>query len=232
MSQPIRNWPISERPRERLLSLKATSLSIAELLAILIGEGDKGSSALDLARRVLFKDGKDSKSSLHNLSVNSLLQVQGIGPAKAARILAGLELGKRWLQEDSRLPKRIMGSSSVVEFIKPRLAGLTHEVFYLIGVDVKNRPILTEEISRGTSDGVAFLPRDAFCEAIRTKVSGMIFVHNHPSGDPTPSTEDRYLTVRLAKCASLLGLRFLDHVIVAENEFYSFADQEPKLFVT
>ena len=215
----IRQWPESERPRERLLEKGAGSLSTSELLAILIGNGQRGSSAVDLAKNVLAHS-----RNLHDLTSITLRSIPGMGPAKAAKILAALELGKRALQKNDKANGRLRSSEDVFEWIHPRMLGLTSEVFLVICVDAKNRPLETIEIARGSNDGVLFTPKEVFREAIRADASGVICVHNHPSGDPTPSQLDIDLTTRLKKLAQLVGIRFLDHVIVAENQYYSFVD--------
>jgi DNA repair protein RadC len=218
-TQGILSWPVSERPRERLLTEGAGSLSVAELLAILIGHGTRGLSALDLARQIF-------NSSRTGFSGPELLRVKGLGGAKAARILAGIELGRRLIQDSSKEIRRLSNAAAVAEFIRPKALGLSVETFWVISVDVKNRPIGVHEIARGSGEGVTFEAREAFSEPLRAGASGIVVVHNHPSGDPTPSREDERLTIRLKEGAQLLGLRFLDHVIVTDRGRHSFAEQE------
>ncbi len=149
----------------------------------------------------------------------------GLGDAARARILASLELGRRFLA--LRMPeiRAIRTSRDVAELIAPRFAGLRKESFLSISVDVKNRPIAIDEIARGSADAVTFSPKEVFQAALAHRAHGFICVHNHPSGDPNPSLEDRALTERLEEGARLLGLRFLDHVILGDpGRFYSFAD--------
>ncbi len=216
-SGTVRNWPKSERPRERLLEKGAEALSTSELLAILIGHGERGVTALDLARQI--------SGELTQLTPASLIRIRGLGPAKAARILAALELGRRALREDRNDSIRLVGSTAVAELIRPRIAGVTREIFFAISVDVKNRPLAIQEVARGGVEGVNMNPREIFSEIIRSGASGLLCVHNHPSGDPTPSQEDRFLTKRLKEGSQLLGIRFLDHVIVTTSRHFSFADE-------
>ncbi|MFH1262365.1 MAG: DNA repair protein RadC [Pseudomonadota bacterium] len=216
----ILSWPISERPRERLLTEGANALSAAELLAILIGHGTRGVSALDLAREILSDSGT-------RFSGPELVRRKGLGGAKAARILAGIELGKRLILANPKETRRLSNAAAVADFIRPRFLGLSVETFWVISVDVKNRPIGVHEIARGSGEGVTFEAREAFSEPLRAGANGIVVVHNHPSGDATPSREDEKLTVRLKEGAGLLGLRFLDHVIVTDRVHFSFTDSIP-----
>lgn len=221
---PIREWPESERPRERILELGGQALSSAELLAILIGSGDRGLSAVDVARRLL-QGGEKGDLTANQLSIGSLLRTKGVGPAKAARILAALELGRRFSAAERSSVHRLAQSSDVAKLMNSRVTGLSYELFFVISVDVKNRPITIQQVSRGSAEGVAIQPKEVFAEAVRAGASGIICVHNHPSGDATPSPEDRALTVRLKEGALILGLRFLDHVILANGNSYSFTEK-------
>lgn len=216
----ILSWPIAERPRERLLERGANALSTRELLAILIGTGVGKFSAVDLAERVV-----GLGENVAERSVGELVRVQGLGFAKAARIVAAYELGRRG-QEIPKIDKpRLTSPDEVVRFLRPRFGGLTEEIFLVVSVDVKNRPIAVHEIARGSGESVSFKPREVFEEAIKIGASGIVVAHNHPSGDPTPSGDDERLTVRLKEGAELLGLRFLDHVIIAEERYFAFATQ-------
>jgi DNA repair protein RadC len=211
----ILSWPIPERPRERLLEQGARALSSIELLAILIGTGTRARSVMDLAEKAV--------TILSDLSTGGLLGIEGLGPTKTARILAGIELGRRSLSEAPPDGIRLTAADAVVNFLRPRFLGLTEEIFLAISVDVKNRPLAIHEIARGTGEGVAFQPREIFKEVMKAGGSGIIVAHNHPSGDPLPSVEDERLTARLREGAEILGLRFLDHVIVGGEAHFSFA---------
>ena len=210
-------WPKSERPRERLFALGVEALSDIELLAILISHGKSGKTAFDVAKEVLEK--------CSDFTVHCLEQISGIGKVKATRIAAGIELGKRLVIREKPIPDRIQDSKSVYELMRHRLFGQKIELFFVIAVDVKNRPILIKEIARGTSEGVSFLPRDVMSEAVRINASGIICVHNHPSGDAEPSKEDHMLTKRLRDAALIIGIRFLDHVVIGHAEYYSFVEE-------
>lgn len=216
-SSRIQDWPITERPRERLLEQGAVSLSLAELVAVILGTGSSSLSVIELSQRII-------RLPLTTLTPSVLEGFTGMGPTKSARLLASIELGRRVFAQNGETPQKLSSSSSVVEFISPKLLGLSKEVFLAIAVDTKNRPVAVTEVARGGSDSVTLLPRDVFAEALRSGATGVICVHNHPSGDPHPSPEDRDLTRRLVEGARLLGIRFLDHVIYTSGAHFSFAD--------
>ncbi|MFH1017300.1 MAG: DNA repair protein RadC [Pseudomonadota bacterium] len=207
-------WPKSERPRERILALGPESLSLSELFAVILGHGHRGRPLFTLSQALACRWGP-------GFDVRGL---PGIGDTARARILASLELGRRFMAARGSEIRAIRTSRHVVDLVSPRLAGLPRESFLTIPVDVKNRPLAVEEIARGTSDAVTFSPKDVFAAALAHQAHGFICAHNHPSGDPTPSSEDRILTNRLEEGAKLIGLRFLDHVILAGEGYFSFAD--------
>jgi DNA repair protein RadC len=220
---PIREWSAEERPRERLLAGQA--VSPAELLAIILRTGNARESAVELARRLLVRF-----ESLHRLAAASpgeISEVNGIGPAKAAMIRAALELGRRasLAGEDPRdgLPQA-SSSQAVFDCYRARFATESQEVFLLLTLNNKNRITREVEVSRGTLNASIVHPRDVFKAALREAAGAVIFVHNHPSGDPAPSAEDRALTRRLAEAGKLLGITVLDHVIIGSKRCYSFRD--------
>jgi DNA repair protein RadC len=220
----IREWQAGERPRERLLA--GNRLNDSELVAIILRTGSQRGSAVDLARNLLARFG-----SLQRLAVASpteIAAVKDIGPAKAAQILAAIELGRRVADADADERMRLQqvgGSSDVFHAYRARFKGVTQEQFLVLALNNKNRVVRDFQVSLGTLNSSIVHPRDVFRGAIAESAAAVIFLHNHPSGDPTPSAEDRALTRRLAEAGKLIGIQVLDHVIVGAQRHYSFADE-------
>ncbi|MBN1516665.1 DNA repair protein RadC [Candidatus Sumerlaeota bacterium] len=213
----------SERPRERLMNQGAQALSDAEVLAILLRSGTRKLSVLELAQHVLDRFG--SLARIEQAPIEEISQVPGIGPAKAAELKAAFEAGKRILREQAATPEMDQ-SFKIFAYCRSRLALEEQEQFCILLLNTKNRLIREIVATRGTLENSLVHPREAFKEAIRSAASAIVFVHNHPSGDPSPSREDIQLTERLVQSGKLLGIRVLDHIIVAGNNYYSFADRE------
>ena len=218
----LKDLPEDERPRERLVAKGAQSLSDAELIAILLRSGSSGESAVELARRLLTKFGDFRQ--LGSLSVRELRKVNGIGPAKAAEIKAAMEIAKRYAGLEAKVGEQFSNSSTVYRYFRAKLGDEKTEQFWLVMLDSKNRVINERMISQGSLTSSLVHPREVFKEAIRESAAAVIFVHNHPSGDPSPSGDDAGLTSRLAETGELVGIRVLDHVIIGEKTFYSFAE--------
>ncbi|MFQ5912635.1 MAG: DNA repair protein RadC [Nitrospinota bacterium] len=221
----IRQWPETERPRERLLARGAGELGEAELLAIILrtggGAGEGGGSALDLARSLLYRFG--GLRGIENAGLNELCTVRGMGPAKVAQLKAALELGRRFLAE--RAKEYVFSSSEdAAAYFAPRLRVRQKELFQVALLNTKNQLLKVETVSQGSLNESVVHPREAFAPALKESAASVIFVHNHPSGDPAPSEADRRLTRRLRETGELLGIRVLDHLIVGESAHYSFAD--------
>lgn len=216
---PIDRWPKAERPRERLLRHGALALSDAELLAVVLGTGHPsgGDTALGLGRRLL---GDRGLPQLVTGGVEALLAVPGMGEAKAARVMAALELGRRAWRV---LPERPVLSrpAEVVAAVADELAGADRERLLVLSADSKNRLLGYDVASVGTLDGAPVHPREVFKAAIRRSAASIALVHNHPSGDPTPSPQDRAITRRISRAGSLLGIPLLDHVIVGDTRYVS-----------
>lgn len=219
----IKDWPEDERPRERLIHQGAENLSDAQLLAILLRMGHKHQNAVALAMKLIAHFG--DVQSLSRASVVELCKVRGIGPAKAAHLRAAFELGRRTISFPLHAGIKIRGSQDVFRHYHPHLRGLKRELFKVILLDGKNRIIRDATISEGSLTMSIVHPREAFNPAIRDSAGAVIFIHNHPSGDPTPSREDHQLTKRLVACGDLLGIKVLDHLVVGDGRYYSFADQ-------
>lgn len=225
VSKRIRDWPLSERPMERLQSLGAGHLSHSELLAILVGSGDgaSGRSAVDVARELMALGG--SVSGVERLSFEDLCAVAGVGPVKASRLQAAFELARRLGEhQDGRL-QRFHSSAAVARYLTPLLQRQQREHFVVLLLDSQNRLLRHETISVGTTNSVMLHPRDLFHAAVRYMATSVIVAHNHPGGDPQPSPEDERLTLRLQEVGEMLGLPVIDHLIIGEAGcYYSFAD--------
>ena len=219
----IHKWPQTERPRERLLCEGAESLSDSQLLAILLRVGRQEASAVKVGMEVLESDG--GVSGLLHCSAEELCTVPGVGPAKAAQIIAAVELGKRAVSAPLTTGMRIGSSADLFKHYHARLRDLRHEIFAVVLLDAKHQVIRDVTVSEGSLTLSIVHPREVFIPAMRASAAAVIFLHNHPSGDPTPSQEDRVLTSRLVSAGTLLGIQVLDHVIVGDGRYVSFADQ-------
>jgi DNA repair protein RadC len=225
-SPRIKDWPADERPRERMLQYGEHALSDTQLLAIVLRTGDSssGATAVDLARRLLTTfDG--SLEAISAATVAELQQAPGIGPAKACEIKAAFEIGRRLLARQEGQLVQFRSSQHVANYYMPLLSGKKREQFQVILLDRKNRVMRDVMISQGSLTASVVHPREVFNPAIRDSAAAVIFVHNHPSGDPHPSEEDRVLTDRLVKAGQLLGIQVLDHIIVGHDTYMSFADE-------
>ena len=214
--------PLADRPRERLWRLGASALTSAELLGILIGTGCGGRSTLDIANGLL----EVSNASLRSLARRpraELLQAEGVGPTKAARLLAAFELGARAATEERPPVQRIREPEDVVRLLAGHLRDLQVEEFHLLALDSQSQVLREVLITRGLLNSSLVHPREVFRPAIAEAAAGIIVVHNHPSGDPTPSAEDRAVTRQLAEAGRLLDLPLYDHVIIAGDRFVSLA---------
>ncbi len=209
-------------PRERLSRLGAEALSDDELVAILLGTGSRGESVLTLASRVLRRS--RGLTGLECFGVGQLAEISGVGSTKASRILAALEVGRRVLARPLQRGAALSSSRCVYEAFRPRLGRSVKEYFLAIPMDARNRPMGEIQLSVGGLTACPVLPADVFRALLREAAVSVIFIHNHPSNDPTPSEADIALTQRLCCCGKMLGIRVLDHVIIASNDYFSFAD--------
>jgi DNA repair protein RadC len=222
MALRLAETPTTERPRERLWSLGPQALTSQELLAVLLGTGAKGRDALGTAAELL----RLVEGSLRQLAARpcgQLLRESGIGPAKAARLLAALELGGRVSREERPIRERIRSPEDVMRIAGPRLRDLPVEEFHLLALDSQSQVLRDVLVTRGLLNSSLVHPREVFRAAIAEAAAGIILVHNHPSGDPTPSPEDRSVTRQLAAAGELLDMPVYDHVIVAGDRYLSFA---------
>ena len=207
-----------DRPRERLWRRGTVNLGDEELLAILLGTGVLGHSALQVASALVRASG--GVAELSRASPRELAQVIGVGAARAACIAAAFELGRRAVELVAHRTS-LSRPDDVFECVRARLAGLAQEVFLVIGVDIRNGLLDIVEVARGSVAGVEVHPREVFRPLIRMAAAGGVLVHNHPSGDPTPSPEDVALTRRLRQVGELLGVPIIDHVVTGDNAFRS-----------
>ena len=218
----IKEIPISERPREKLIKKGASSLSSSELLAIILGEGVKNVNANELAFELL-KEVRDMKNFV-NLSYLELTKIKGIGPVKASKILATVELGKRIFLESDKENIKLVNSKDIYNFCKSFFYGLKQECFYCIYLDSKKRLLSSKLLFKGTMTKSSVHPREIFKEAYKINASYIICVHNHPSGVVSPSPKDIEFTNYLIKLGMLHGVLIYDHLIVSENNYYSFLE--------
>jgi len=222
-SYKISRWPKKERPRERLLQHGPQPLSEAELLGILLGKGTTKKTAIDLARELL--DRYESLQKLFSRSPSELMKVKGIGSAKAAILSAAFELVRRF-QSQGNIPKpSFKRSLEVANHYLPLMRDLRKEVFRVLLLNRANRLIKEVTISEGTLDASIVHPRDVFREAIIEPAAGIILIHNHPSGNPSPSEEDLRITKQLVEAGRLLGIKVYDHIILAGESYRSLADE-------
>jgi len=219
----IKDWPEAERPREKLLARGPAALTEAELLALVLRTGDaaSGTTAVDQARGLLGRFG--TLAELARAGIRDLCVQPGVGPAKAAELQAVFELARR-LQAQPLLPGvRYSCAEEVFHHFHARLADQRREQFLLLLLDSKNRVIREERISEGSLTASIVHPREVFAPAVRESAAALLLVHNHPSGDPTPSREDLDVTRRLADAGTLMGVRVLDHVIIGRGRYVSLA---------
>ena len=221
-SRPIKEWPAADRPREKLLARGAGTLSDAELLAILLRTGGRGASAVDHGRAIMEEFG--SFRQLGAAGVGDLCKVKGLGPVKAVQILAALEIAKRYGEQEFKPGEPLRGSGDVYAHFRERLASERREHFYAVLLDNKHRKIKDVAVSQGSLTASIVHPRDVFAPVVREAAAAVIFVHNHPSGDPTPSKEDIEITRRLREVGDLMGVRVLDHIVVGRGRYVSFVD--------
>ncbi len=220
---PIPEWPEEERPRERLARFGPESLSDAQLIAILLRTGDSRRSAVGMAMD-LIKRFRDLRA-LGRAGVNELRRVPGIGTAKAAQVVAALELGRRIEAFPLKEGDRIRGSRDVYESCRPYMRDLRKEVFRVVLLNGKNRVIRTVTVSEGGLTSCPVHPREVFEPAIRESSAAVLLVHNHPSGDPSPSREDIEISRRLSEAGEMIGIPVLDHVVMGDGKYFSFVDQ-------
>jgi DNA repair protein RadC len=223
--RPIHTWNEDDRPREKLQLKGKRNLSDAELIAILLGSGTRKESAVDLARRIL--DLADNNLvELGKLSLSQLQRISGVGPVKAITLTAALELGSRRQVSSSKTKKKVSTSQDIYEIFGPRIGDLNHEEFWLMCLNRNNAIIGTTRIGSGGISATVADIRIMLKYAIENYASSMILCHNHPSGNLKPSNADIKLTSAVKEAASFMDIALLDHIIVTDSSYYSFADEK------
>lgn len=220
----IKEWAKNDRPREKLLSKSPEVLSDTELLAVLIQNGTRSKSAVDLAREVL-QLARNNLNQLGRVSTKDLMKIKGVGLAKASLIAAALELGRRRQEGSWEEKQQVNESRDIAQFLKTRLQDLSFEVFAVLYLNRANRIINFEIISQGGITGTVADPRIILKKALENEAVSLILCHNHPSGNLKPSRADELLTNKIKEAALLLDIRVLDHIIVSDRGYYSFADE-------
>lgn len=220
----IKNWAVEDRPREKLVKKGVDSLSDAELLAILIGSGTRNITAVELSKSILASV-DNNLNQLGKLSMKELERNKGIGRARALTIMAALELGRRRKFSDSVKKIKIASSKDAFDLFQPLLSDLPHEEFWILMLNRSNHVIEKSRISQGGLSGTVIDARIILKNAIDRLSSGLILCHNHPSGNTSPSEADRLITNKLKEAASLMDINLLDHIIIGDNRYYSFADE-------
>ncbi len=224
MYQSIKQWSVADQPREKLLHLGSKSLSEAELIAILMRVGTRNKSAVDVAKE-LMNQHENSLAAVAKLSIHELMKIKGIGEAKAVSIAAALELGRRRVTEHAIQKNQISSSVDVYDLIHPRMRDLTREEFWILLLDRRSKVIAIEEIHIGGMSTMVVDPKIIFQKALERKASSVILSHNHPSGSPSPSIEDIRLTEKVKLAGNYIDIKVLDHIIIGEGAYYSFADE-------
>ncbi len=221
---PIRNWSEDDKPREKLMLKGKAALSDAELIAILIGSGSRNESAVDLSKRILGSV-QNNLNALGKLSMVQLMQFKGIGEAKAISIMASMELGRRRRAEEAQELDKITSSKSVFEIMQPIIGELPHEEFWILYLNNSNKVISKAQMSVGGITGTLVDVRLVIKMALEKCATALILCHNHPSGTLIPSDADKQLTKKLKTAGDSLDIKVLDHLIVTERNYFSFADE-------
>jgi DNA repair protein RadC len=221
---PISKWPLSEQPRERLLGQGAAVLTEAELLALVLGTSGRGSGGvLQVCRDLL--SGVGGLDGLSRCTAGELMQRQGIGKAKACAILGALELARRLEGHAPRRGDSITSAQDAYRCLKSRLGRPRQEIFWVLALDAKHRLITARQVAVGSVTSVEVHPREVFSPLLREAAAAVIVAHNHPSGDPEPSEQDRALTERLKQAGEILGIPLLDHLVVGDGAYVSLAER-------
>lgn len=221
---PISNWASEDRPREKFMLKGIQSLTNAELLAIILGSGTKNESAVELAQKILNLNG-NNLNSLGKMGMKELTEIKGVGPAKAISIIATLELGKRRKAETVIQKEKITCSADAAELFRTQLSDLSYEEFWILLLNRSNKIINRIKISQGGIAGTVIDVKIILKYALDQLASSLIIGHNHPSGNLNPSESDRQITKKIQEAAQMIDVKLLDHIIIADSAYFSFADE-------
>ncbi|NNE77873.1 MAG: DNA repair protein RadC [Pricia sp.] len=220
----IKNWSDDDKPREKLAQKGKSVLSDAELIAILIGSGSRNESAVELSKRILASV-DNNLNELGKLSLKQLMQFKGIGEAKAITIAAALEIGRRRRGEDAKKITKINSSTDVFELLQPRMGELDHEEFWILYLNNSNSVLHSSQLSKGGLTGTLVDVRIVMRQALEYGAVALVLAHNHPSGTLKPSRADKEITEKLKKASLALDIKVLDHLIITQKDYFSFADE-------
>ena len=220
----IKDWAIEDRPREKLMYKGVKSLSSAELLAIIIGSGNRKLSAVELSKYILSHCDNDL-NLLAKKSISDLIKIPGIGEAKAIGIISALELGRRQKAFPSKQKQKITCSQDAFDILSPYVEDLGHEEFWVVFLNQANKIVEIKNVSSGGITGTVFDVRLVFKDALLLQATNLILCHNHPSGNLNPSKADKDVTTKASEAGKLMNISVLDHLIIADNQFFSFADE-------
>ena len=224
VSLSIKNWSDDDKPREKLVQKGKSVLSDAELIAILIGSGSRNESAVELSKRILASV-NNNLNELGRLSIKQLMAFKGIGVAKAVTIAAALEMGRRRRGEEAQKIIKIQSSKSVFELLQPIIGELEHEEFWIVYLNNSNKVLHRAQLSKGGITGTLVDVRLVMKQALELGAVALILAHNHPSGTLKPSAADKQITQKLKTAAEVLDIKVLDHLIITQKEYFSFADE-------
>jgi len=220
----VRDLPKTERPRERLLKLGPEALSAQELLALIIGRGIPGKSVINIAQELVSKFG--NIKGVGEATIEQLCQIRGIGPAKAAQILACFEIGKRSSLAPDQKKYDITNPETVIKAVRASIKDKAKEHFKLIILDSRNKILTITNVSIGTLNANLTHPREIFKDAITHNAASVVLVHNHPSGDPEPSEDDLKITKQLTEAGKIMGIEVVDHIIIGQEKYLSFKEKK------
>ncbi|WP_346728178.1 RadC family protein [Marinifilum caeruleilacunae] len=220
----MKDWALEDRPREKLMYHGVKSLSSAELLAIIIGSGNRNQSAVELSKAILSHSNNDL-NTLAKKSIHDLMKIKGIGEAKAISIISALELGRRQKAFQSKQKEKITCSRDAFEILFPYVENLGHEEFWVLFMNRANKVLEAKNVSSGGITGTVFDIRLVLKDALQLEAVNLILCHNHPSGNLAPSQADKDITNRSKEAAKLMNIEILDHIIIGENSYFSFADE-------
>ncbi|UCB57324.1 MAG: DNA repair protein RadC [Candidatus Omnitrophota bacterium] len=224
MKYTIKNWPEEERPREKLFKSGEHTLSNSELIAILLRNGTKGQSAIELARSIIFKF--KTLRAMSHINLSRWKEIKGLGPAKIAQVRAALEIGRRFREEEVKEKRpKITSSEDVVKILMPRMRDLRKEIFKVLLLNSQNRIIDIIEAEEGTVNQANPIIREVFQKALQHFAASIICIHNHPSGNPQPSRNDKEFTQKLIQAGQALEIECLDHIIIGQSNYFSFLDE-------